>query len=178
MGEITCVGSDILDLFIEIYGFSSLNQDYNEQVMVDFFYKKTGDFDVSNLFIKLFEKLKATSPILITTNFLFLWWINFTCRWQGVSVRPIVKISDFCLRTIDKKLEYLDKNMICFYNTDNFQLWSLNNPDKRIKDSWSTYKYICKDIIYDFDKDEDYRDNKLKIGSLKNYALPRRLLFY
>ena len=38
--------------------------------------------------------------------------------------------------------------------------------DKKMKDSWSTYKWVCKDIIYEYTKDADYRDNKIKKGSL------------
>ena len=46
------------------------------------------------------------------------------------------------------------------------QLWCMNNPDKLIKDTWESYKYIAKDIINDYHKDEEYRKTKLKIGSL------------
>ena len=34
------------------------------------------------------------------------------------------------------------------------------------KDTWESYKYIAKDIINDYHKDEEYRKTKLKIGSL------------
>ena len=37
-----------------------------------------------------------------------------------------------------------------FYNTDDFRLWSLNNLDKRIKDTWPSYKWVAKDVIFDF----------------------------
>jgi hypothetical protein len=47
----------------------------------------------------------------------------------------------------------------------------LNNPHKRIKNSWKTYKWICKDIIYDYTKDADYRDNKVKRASLCHLLL-------
>ena len=42
----------------------------------------------------------------------------------------------------------------------------MSNLDKRIKDTWKTYKWVCKDIIYDYTKDADYRDNKTKRASL------------
>jgi hypothetical protein len=31
---------------------------------------------------------------------------------------------------------------------------------------WSTYKWVAKDIIFEFTKDDSYRRNKVKKGSL------------
>jgi hypothetical protein len=62
--------------------------------------------------------------------------------------------------------EYMDKYFCHFYSTEEFQLWSMNNLDKRMKDGWKTYKWVCKDIIYNFNHDAEYRDNKTKVGSL------------
>lgn len=42
----------------------------------------------------------------------------------------------------------------------------MNNPDKRIRDTWKSYKWVCKDIIYGYNKDAEYRDHKTKKGSL------------
>ena len=38
----------------------------------------------------------------------------------------------------------------------------MNNPDKKMKDTWNTYKWVCKDIIYEYDKNVEYRDTKNK----------------
>ena len=67
-------------------------------------------------------------------------------------------------KNVDKK--YVETYYAPFYMTDDFQLWSMNNPDKKIKDTWSTYKWPAKEIIYDFTKDTEYRDTKIKRGSL------------
>jgi hypothetical protein len=40
------------------------------------------------------------------------------------------------------------------------------NPDKKIKDNWMSYKFTAKDYIYEFNKDQYYRDNKSKRGRL------------
>ena len=55
-----------------------------------------------------------------------------------------------------------------FFNTNNFQLWTLNNLHRLIdlNDSIKTYKQTAKDYIYTISKDEDYRIYKEKKGSL------------
>jgi hypothetical protein len=42
----------------------------------------------------------------------------------------------------------------------------MNNMDQKIRNTWESYKFVAKDIICDFTKDEDYRRNKTKQGSL------------
>lgn len=59
-------------------------------------------------------------------------------------------------------------NYDAFYATPDFQLWSMNNSNQLITKGWANAKSACKDIIYDFNHDAYYRDNKEKQGSLYN----------
>jgi hypothetical protein len=43
----------------------------------------------------------------------------------------------------------------------------MNNPDKKIRDTLESYKWPAKDYIFDYTKDEPYRQSKLKVGSLR-----------
>jgi hypothetical protein len=61
-----------------------------------------------------------------------------------------------------------------FFVATDFQLWSMNNTDKRIKDHWRTYKWPAKQVIYEFTRDADYRDNKIKLGSLRSLLLKNK----
>ena len=67
-----------------------------------------------------------------------------------------------------KILKGLDfpSNMISFYNCSEFQRWSIVNHDLKHKGSWKTYKWPSKEFIYNYNKDADYRDNKLKENSM------------
>ena len=40
------------------------------------------------------------------------------------------------------------------------------NPHLKIKNSWDTYKFHVKDLIFNFTKDPVYKNEKLKKGSL------------
>ena len=102
----------------------------------------------------------------IQTVFDFYWFINFIYKWQSVYFRMPLR----ALRSQQSNIndEYLAQFYHHFFITPDFQRWSVNNPQFRIKDKWKTYKWHVKDLIYNFTKDSNYRDNKIKVGSLIN----------
>ena len=115
---------------------------------------------ISDKFLLKLEKQLTKCPIELKTTFDFLWWFNFSMKYQNVQLRIYPSI----------QLPY--GKVTHFFDTTDFQLWSMNNPDKKIKDTPASYKFTAKDYIYDFTKDADYRDNKLKIGSLQLGGVP------
>jgi hypothetical protein len=42
----------------------------------------------------------------------------------------------------------------------------MTNKHLKIKDTWASYKFHAKELIYKFTGDADYRDNKQKANSL------------
>jgi hypothetical protein len=97
------------------------------------------------------------SPFEIKTAFDFYWWVNFAIKWQAVEMRPNSLNSTI---TAEKHLSLYN-----FYNSTDFQLWSMVNHDLKVKDTKESYKYVIKDMIYNFTGDADYRDYKLKESS-------------
>jgi hypothetical protein len=122
----------------------------------------TNDIVATEKIIKLLDKVIASSPIPITTVYHYFWWINFALKWQSVYARTPAYTAARFQPTLK-----LEENFFTFFHFPEAQLWAMNNTDKFIKDEWKTYKYIMKDIIYDYNKDAYYRDNKLKVGSLQ-----------
>ena len=103
----------------------------------------------------LFEHVDH-SPIKIKTIFDLFWWCNFCFKWQDVDSRMIFTFSD----TSDWR------STISFFNTENFQKWSIVNHDIKHGGTWETYKQPAKDYINKYIKDETYRKNKTKEPSL------------
>lgn len=157
-------GSDIVGKLMLRFGPEVAHMPYNRDMFQVFFTEKLGDASLAEFYIHTFERLHAASPIPLDSNLLRMWWVNFSLKWQFVYIRALAFTPPHRQKQITK--EYLENQHIQFYNTEEFQLWSLNNPDKRMKDAWNSYKWPCKDIIYSFTKDADYRDHKLKFGSL------------
>lgn len=103
------------------------------------------------------DALNAACPIPIKSITTLLWWWNFSCKWEEVVWRSLVHLDG----DINKF-----KNIRHFFNTPDFQRWSIANDDLKIKDTIASYKWIAKDYIHDFSNDDDYRQNKIKVGSL------------
>ncbi len=151
------------DLMVQ-FGDAIIHQPYSRDVLFSYYRQKMDRADIINFYLDLFEKVVKAAPMPIVTYFDYFWWINFTLKWQSVALRVLSFTA--ARNASGVTAEYLEQKFAPFYGTDEFQLWSMNNLDKRIKDTWSTYKWPCKDIIYNFTRDAGYRDTKLKMGSL------------
>lgn len=115
----------------------------------------------------LFRLIKA-APIPIETPFHLWWWLNLTCKFQSVFIRSV----GYTHKRNQSTLKLFD-NYQMFFDMPEMQLWAMNHSDQLIDTTWRSYKHECKRIIYDFNKDADYRDNKVKYGSLK-YVLRQK----
>ena len=103
------------------------------------------------------DALMATCPIPANSVTTMMWWWNFTVKWSEVRFRS--------LTAVDDSADFA--NVRHFFDTDDFQKWSIANDDLKIKDTIQSYKWTAKDYIHDFAGDDDYRDKKLKVGSLR-----------
>jgi hypothetical protein len=169
-------GSDIIGVFIRRYSEETIFKDYNREMIVDFFNKLNGKVELNNFCFDLLDELCKKAPVKIKTVFDFFWWINFACKWQCVYFRSIMYVDTANRDLINK--EYIDNYYYTFYGTEDFQLWSMANMDKKIKDTWKSYKFPAKEIIFAFNKDEDYFQNKTKVGSLPRVVAEYSPLLY
>lgn len=133
--------------------------------MIHFISKKTSfnEPDSSKLF-NVLNKVVQVCPFKIDTAYKFFWWINFSMKWQNTYIR-----STLYAKSKNRESLKPEENYTTFFHNDEFQLWSMNVIDNNgsfVKDtSASSYKKDCKQIIYDFDKNDDYYLNKGKTGS-------------
>lgn len=159
------MGSDKVGQMMTRYGPASIHRRYDPDLMTDFFGANlNGDVEAGRFYVGLFERIRDVAPMPIDTNFDFLWWVNFAIKWQACYA--YITMLTPARNTHRVTRDYLDTRFVSFFNTEEFQLWSMNNLDKRIRDTWASYKWIAKDLIYDYTGDAEYRDNKLKKGSL------------
>ena len=118
----------------------------------------------------MFKKLCDAAPIPIDNLYKFLWWINFTNKWQSVYVR----ILPYSKSIPNIKLQ---ENYTTFYWPEQFQLWAMNNTDILVKDTEESVKYIIKDYILDFNRDQSYY-TKPKVGSLTNLVKQKEIVMF
>jgi hypothetical protein len=159
-------GSQVLVDNIDHFSNKPWEVPINESLIIDFFNKRISSIDESEKIFHILNRICNASEIKVDNIYDWFWWINITCKWQSVYMRS----ASFTIKENQKNLGLFD-NYFMFFSDPEFQLWSMKNKDLLIGDSFRQYKKICKDIIYDYNKYSDYRDYKMKVGSLFNILL-------
>ena len=103
--------------------------------------------------IKIIKNINEKCPIKTDNIFTYFWWLNFCMMWNVSYTR----IMAFANHNISPEQNYLS-----FFNTKDFQLWSMNNINKIDITSWKTIKQIAKDYIFSYHPDEIYKENAIK----------------
>ncbi len=116
----------------------------------------------------VFMTLAAKCPLPMPWLRDFLWWVNFTCKWQSVAMRTLCFTNVFVK---DAKVPLADLHAFdTFFNTVGFQQLSLSGKLNRwgSKPSPYTYKAAARHFIATQTGWKEYATSKLKMGSLYN----------
>ena len=88
----------------------------------------------------------------------FVWWLNFSCKWNFVISHTPFLVGRLTDRSVP------------FFAHEDFQRWSMARfdlVDSHPPQETAFYKPEMKRVIYDVTHDDDYLRNKGKIGSWK-----------
>ena len=154
----------IYKVYAASWDFSSVLKSYNSGLVRDFFLSKGMSEKSANWWYDMLIYQAETAPCKIQSTFDLLWWFNFNFKWQSVLFRIVLRVSKEQRVNIDDN--FMKNYFHHFYTTTNFQKWSMLNSHLKVKEDWKSYKYICKEIIYNYTKDEYWFNNKIKVGSL------------
>ena len=150
-------GSDLVGLAVRKFGDECIHQPFEDNVLPVFDHF-ISDQKTTKMFYERIFPIIHEAPFPIKTVHDFLWWYNFSLKWQYVKYRFLA----------DKSWHQPQKtssHVYHFFDTPSFQKWSLENHDKKIKSTWGSYKFVMKEIIHEFNRDESYL-NKNKVASL------------
>jgi hypothetical protein len=109
-------------------------------------------------FLETADPWLKKAPFEIVTIFDYIWWISFSLRWDNGRCRPLRWNESY-----DKAI--YNNNVLSFFRTDDYQLWSIFNHDKKIKTTPESFKYVMKDDIFNFDGNQNYYDTKRSYAS-------------
>jgi len=107
----------------------------------------------------LYDLVNA-SPISIDSNHDFLWWINFTMKWQAVKYRMSMHAP-----TAEQAVA-MAGSVINFFDSEEFQRWALYSTEPKLGDTWASYKLPAKLLINSIWSNEKYLRYKTKWPSL------------
>ncbi len=163
-------GSAVLRDFVHHWGEDVINSRGTDGLMIDLIDFKVKNKQHSARLVDIFNQSFYNAPIELPTVFHKFWWLNFTLKWQSVYMRLLA----YTLPKYRNNIK-LEHNYSTFFHIPDLQLWVMKNSDQLIGDTWLTYKQECKDIIYAYNKDQEYRDRKAKWGSLFRVVSNKKL---
>lgn len=162
-------GSDMLLPVAQDHGDSLIHANYQ-----DAFAKMLGSWSApdagrAQALAERFFPIVEECPFPVRSLHDFLWWFNFSQKWSHVKYRF------YEMKTVDLRLRYHDQ-ILHFYDTPEFQKWSLDNHDLKIRRTMDSYKWKAKEYIHNFTKDPRQLE-LVKIQSLeKIYFLDEKRL--
>jgi len=159
-------GSDVIKKVVKYHGDEGIHQRWEDKMPS--VYESLFGKPVAEKFIEVYSKTIIACPFPIRTCFDWVWWFNFTNKWQHVKYRMLALKEWEDPRTNFKKIHH-------FFDTPEWQRWSIDNHDKKIENTLDSYKVAAKKFIVNETKFYDYLSKK-KIGSLK--ALSANKGFY
>jgi hypothetical protein len=164
------LGTDIYKRLIRWQNLDLLSQPYQEKLIVDFLQSMGMPQDSATIWYGLLhEQIRHCAPDDLSTVQDFFWWFNFCYKWQSVYFRVLLRSCHRGLLTPPQA----DDFCVHFFNTEDFQRWSMTNRHRKLRNTWTSYKYVAKDIIYEYTGDQDYLNHKVKMGSLVNVLRQR-----
>jgi hypothetical protein len=146
-------GNDLAVDMCKSFAFDYLTMPCSRQNVVSYLEHKKFSIQSANCWYDYFMFSTNKSPKEITTMQDFSWWEGFNHRWQAANDKIKIRFS----------AENAQK-CIQFFNSKEFQCWSVNRPRHTVK-SMNDFKLESKKIILDYTKDQQYFDNKIKLNS-------------
>jgi hypothetical protein len=151
-------GSDLMLEATRRLGFECLAQPHRV-VLPHLFGNIAGNAEMGAAIYRRYAPIADEAPYPLNSTQDFLWWWNFSQKWQHVKYRHLLYEppgSDY-LGMVSKVRH--------FFDTEAFQRWSLTHPGEKLGAGIDTYKMPAKRYIVDFTGDSGYL-TKMKIGSL------------
>ena len=109
-------------------------------------------------------------PRPLETVFDLYWWLNFSLKWQLVSLRIPVSTGRRDMKRV--------RSQTChFFAHPLFQKWAVRTDEPKHGGSWETYKLPAKRYLLDRTGDRAYFETKIKRPSLRGRIAggPRRV---
>lgn len=116
------------------------------------------DFNVGITANEEYHRLVAACPQKITNTAEFLWWINYSLKYQLVQCRMLLNDTS----------SVLNKNVFHFFDSKEFNDYTVSTPmDEKLPGyDIKNYKKPLRDVIYKLSNDANYAYKKPKVRSL------------
>ena len=141
----------------QIFGFSGSSFMENRNDPWEPYVKSKLSYSHYKFFMEKSPLLFGKCPFPLVSIFDMMWWICFTLRWTNSETRFLRYEKNYPRENYN--------NLVSFFDTQDFQYWSIFNHDKKIKDTSESFKYVLKDIIFSYDKNLEYKNKMVSLPS-------------
>lgn len=144
-------GIDINFDIAQEYGADYLCRPCSRESIVNYFVKRGMTDQSANCWFDFFNSSNHFSPKPMKTIDDFFWWCAFNYRWQSANEKLKLRLGTGIVHDT-------------FFGNKMFQNWAAGRNNTAIT-SYKEFKKETKDLIFDYTKDTDYYQRKIKIHS-------------
>jgi hypothetical protein len=164
------------DTIFNTLGWNTLKKFANPDIMIKVLEMVSFDKESAKIgYERVLEPLRQNSVVPIDTVGQVLWYFNFVAKWQNVYLRILLNLVD----TSVISTSYIETNFKMFFQSRDIQIWTMINNESTVwVNKFTDIKMPLKNIIFQYDKDEYYKNNKVKIGSLGRLSRMRPSIGY
>ncbi len=148
-------GYDFSSEMLQIFGQDYLNQPATRENITKFFTHKKMSIESANCWFDIFVESAKMSNRPIKTTYDFSWWVGFNWRWQYA-------LEKFRMRFLTLP------NSTTFFSGIDMQNWAVYHEQPKLT-CLKDFKPEYKQLIFKYNKDEDYLNNKIKHESTTLY---------
>jgi hypothetical protein len=136
----------------------------NPNILINWLARRSDDAYAKWLFNYVLETSNAAG-ISLENYSDFYWWINYGLFYTGCAFTSFVRSYNGSIT----EWENYNKNFFVWYNTPEYQKWSIyaQSTMEKFKGTITDYKMPAKEYIFEVDKNAWYKKYKTKSGSSK-----------
>jgi hypothetical protein len=131
-------GGNNLKKITKYFDTESIHQNWEDKIPI--LYSYLFSESIAKKFIEVYRETTIASPFPIKSCFDLEWWLNFTNEWQSTKYK-ILSVKSWNNPQVNYSKIYR------FFDTPEWQRWSIDNHDKKIENNLTSYKLPAKKFI-------------------------------
>lgn len=151
------LGSDNIKRVHSQHGNEGITMPWRD-AMLPIYTEQFGE-SIARKFIEVYGETTSECPFPIVTAYDWVWWFGFTNKWQHAKYK-------FLGYKPWKNPAKTYKNVIHFFDTPEWQKWSLDNHDLKVVTKMRDYKRVIRDFVINESGYQSY-SKKRKEASLR-----------
>ena len=123
-----------------------------DELLYDYFIDLGMAARPAEFWTKNMSKLMDKCPCPEKNIWVFAWWYGFCCKW--INIKNRIFMFNNTTTEMYKVPDQAKTNIIPFFDSDKFQLWSMNNKEPKNLGNYDSFKWTAKKYVSSIIGDE------------------------